>query len=69
MTRDEFKKLLRMDRPQTIQLLMEAKVHEWMNDGEEGVVRCLTQWAINGINLGDDDDLLDLSEGCVYLEE
>ena len=69
MTREEFQELLETDRPQAVQLLMEAKVHEWMNDGEEEVARCLTQWAINGIDLGSNDDLLDLAEGCVYLAE
>lgn len=62
MVRCEFEALLKTNRESAIAWFMATKVDEWMNDGIEEVVRCLTSWAMHCVNLGDDDEILDMAE-------
>jgi hypothetical protein len=62
LDREAFLKLLAEDRLKACRLLAEAKVEEWINDGEEEVARCLGFWMCSGHNLGDDGFLADLWE-------
>lgn len=53
-------------------MFFQAKVEEWLNDGPEEVVRVLTLWAnrrvISGalprLDLGGDDDILEMALNC-----
>ena len=63
MNEARFRQLLGDERDMAISLLMETKVSEWMNDGPEEVARCLTHWAEEKLDLGDDETLMELAEG------
>ncbi len=58
-----FVKALETNREETIRLLMERRVEEWLEEGRGVAIGCLTRWAMDGLNLGDDIVILGLAEG------
>ena len=54
---------LKTNREETIRLLMERRVEEWLEDGRRSAIECLTRWAMDGLDLGDDTVILGLAEG------
>lgn len=60
---NNFRAKLKFDRDSVLKALMSAKVEEWMNDGAAEVIRCLTNWAAQRLDLGDDDTIVELAEG------
>jgi hypothetical protein len=58
-----FSKALKTNREETIRLLMERRAEEWLEDGRGSAIECLTRWAMDGLNLGDDKAILGLAEG------
>ena len=58
-----FIEALECNREATIRLLMERRVEEWLEDGRGAAIGCLTRWAMDGLNLGDDNVILGLAEG------
>lgn len=58
-----FSEALESNREETIRLLMERRVEEWLEDGRGVAIDCLTRWAMDGLNLGDDNVILELAEG------
>jgi hypothetical protein len=66
-TVEEFRKLLADDREAAAEFIAIHKVEEWMNDGAYEVARCIKNWIVNGLNLGDDDTLVGLAES--FLED
>ena len=69
MSETEFRGMLREQRGPACLLLMQALVDAWMNDGPEEVVRCLSLWAEKRLDLGDEDALTELAQGCGLVEE
>ena len=65
----EWKEQLKTDRATACLRLAKAKVDEWQNDGVEEIVRCLACWMEQGLNLGDNDVLMDLAHGLCYAME
>jgi hypothetical protein len=62
LTAEEFSLLLKSDRQQALEWFFSRKVDEWMQDGEEEIVRVLTLYAIDGHNLADDNTIIGLAE-------
>lgn len=74
MKLEEFKLLLADNRQEALRTLFTHWVSEWMNDGEEEIVRVLTLWAeradldaiMDGprpsLLLGNDDDIVELAK-------
>lgn len=58
-----FRLSLQVDKEKTIRQFMERKVDELMQDGIRDVVGCLTKWAMDGVNLGSDKEIVGLAEG------
>ena len=58
-----FLQALESNREATIRLLMERRVEEWLEDGRGVAIGCLTRWAMDRLNLGDDNVILGLAEG------
>ena len=58
-----FSESLKTNREETIRLLMVRRVEEWLEDGRRSVIECLTRWAMDGLNLGNDKVILGLAEG------
>jgi hypothetical protein len=71
MTAEKFRGMLAGDadqRRRACQMLAEWKVSEWLDDGREEVVRCLACWMDNGLDLGDDELLVELAQACLLVE-
>src|SRR5262249_34872958 len=66
MTESQFRSMLaeKGGRYRACLLLAAAKVDEWSDDGQAEVVRCLACWMDNGLDLSDDDVLVELACGC-----
>ena len=62
---EKFRKSLQLHRQSTIYLLMERKVEEMLEDGRHEIVGCLTIWAMDGIDLGNDEVLTGLAENSI----
>ena len=60
-----FSEAIKTNREETIRRLMEIRVYELLEDGRKSVVVCLTRWAMEGLNLADDEVILGLAEGLV----
>jgi|GEM_PF-2742758 hypothetical protein len=58
-----FSEALKTNREETIRLLMEAKVEEWYDGTRQTMTDMLTRWAMDGVNLCDDNVILGLAEG------
>ena len=58
-----FSAALKTNREETIRRLMEIRVDELLEDGRKSVVECLTRWAMDGLNLADDEVILGIAEG------
>lgn len=52
ITEAEFRSALERDPEEALQGLFEAAVSEWMNDGEEEVIRVLAIWTARSIRKG-----------------
>jgi len=57
-----FREALAADRKEAIRQLMERKVDEWLEDSRAAAVGCLTQWALDELNLGKNDTLVGIAE-------
>ena len=75
MTEQAFRELLVSNREEAIRQLFDRKVEEWLDDGMDEVVRVLTLWEskprgdIPRIDLGDDDNILELAQNCRLVED
>ena len=73
MTVRDFRQLLRDDRLSTIAWLITRRVEEWMNDGVEEVIRCLTLFHQDPANEPytsyDDEDLIAEAVERGFLDE
>lgn len=69
MKHHEFVDLLKTHRAAACHMLATQKVAEWMNDGVLEVVRVIGRWMESGLNLSDDELLVELAYGCELIEE
>lgn len=69
MTEQDFRQMLKDDRYAAGQALAGRKVEEWMQDGEEEVVRVLAYWISSRVNLGNDDEVVGLAESTLLSDD
>lgn len=59
---------LSCDREGTLRELMTRVTDDWLNDGREELVRCMTAWAMRGLSFRNMDDLISIAEGHVDIQ-
>ncbi len=64
-----FSDALIMNRKSTLQLFVEKKVDELMQDGIRDVIGCLARWMLDGVNFGDHDTVCGLAESMLEEKE